>query len=42
MVIQATAPNARGSNWVSRLVLAVGMFILLVGVAMAYSWISGR
>ncbi len=42
MTIQATAASARGSSWVSKFVLAVGIFILLVGVGMAYSWISGK
>jgi hypothetical protein len=42
MVIQATAVNARGYSWVRKFLLAVGIFILLVGVGMAYSWISGK
>ncbi len=42
MVIQATALSAKGPTWVSKVFLAVGIFILLVGVGMASSWISGR
>ncbi len=41
-VLQAGRASAGSPGRISKLALGIGIFILLVGVGMAYAWISGK